>query len=159
MGAGISFTYMTRTEAFGSAGRAKLLSNISMVLLMEMRAAWNGCLDRCNGLSCVPKRLCLGCTTYPCDAIGDKASGMDDALFEIVVGRLEKYPLADEAINLLLAAFESEESLLVQLSGEAAARPSTDMAGVAPPEPAGAYLQSLTVNGFRGIGEPATLRL
>jgi energy-coupling factor transporter ATP-binding protein EcfA2 len=84
---------------------------------------------------------------------------MDDALFEIVVGRLEKYPLADEATNLLLAAFEGEESLSAQLSGEAAARPSADMAGVAPPEPAGAYLQSLTVNGFRGIGEPATLRL
>jgi ABC-type Mn2+/Zn2+ transport system ATPase subunit len=84
---------------------------------------------------------------------------MDDALFEIVVGRLEKYPLADEAINLLLAAFESEESLLVQLSGEAAARPSADPDDAAAPEPAGAYLQSLTVSGFRGIGEPATLRL
>ena len=30
---------------------------------------------------------------------------------------------------------------------------------MAAPEPAGAYLQSLTVSGFRGIGEPATLRL
>ena len=73
MATGVSYTYMTRTEAFGCASRAKLLSNIPMVLLMEMRAAWNGCLDRCNGLSCVPKRLCLGCTTYPCDAIGDKS--------------------------------------------------------------------------------------
>jgi hypothetical protein len=87
-----------------------------------------------------------------------KAGGMDDVLLGIVLGRLEKYPLADEATNLLLAAFESEESLSVQLNGQAAARPSADMAGVAAPEPAGAYLQSLTVSGFRGIGEPASLR-
>ena len=84
---------------------------------------------------------------------------MDDKLLEIVLDRLGKSPLSDEAADLLLAAFESEESLSVQLSGEAAARPSADAAGVSPPAPAGAYLQSLTVSGFRGIGEPATLRL
>ena len=84
---------------------------------------------------------------------------MDDKLLEIVLERLEKSPLAEEAADLLLAAFESEESLSAQLSGEAAARPSADVAGVALPKPAGAYLQSLTVSGFRGIGEPATLRL
>jgi energy-coupling factor transporter ATP-binding protein EcfA2 len=84
---------------------------------------------------------------------------MDDVLLTIVLGRLEKYPLADEATDLLLAAFESEESLSGQLSGEAAGRPSTDPARVAAREPAGAYLQSLTVSGFRGIGEPATLLL
>jgi hypothetical protein len=88
-----------------------------------------------------------------------KAGGMDDALLGIVLERLEKYPLADEATDLLLAAFESEESLSAHLSGEAAARPSADAAGVAPPTPAGAYLQSLTVSGFRGIGESASLRL
>jgi ABC-type hemin transport system ATPase subunit len=88
-----------------------------------------------------------------------KAGGMDDVLLGIVLGRLEKYPLADEAADLLLAAFESEESLSVQLSGEAAERPSAELARVVPPEPAGAYLQSLTVGGFRGIGESATLRL
>jgi len=49
--------------------------------------------------------------------------------------------------------------LLAQLSDEATGRPAADPAGVATPEPAGAYLQSLTVSGFRGIGEPATLRL
>src|ERR1700690_844898 len=90
---------------------------------------------------------------------GGKASGMDDKLLEIGLGRLGKSPLAEDATELLLAAFESEESLSGQLSGEAAAHPSADPAGVAAPEPAGAYLQSLTVSGFRGIGEPATLRL
>ena len=88
-----------------------------------------------------------------------KAGGMDDALLGIVLGRLEKYPLADEATDLLLAAFESEESLLAQLSGDAPARPSADPHDAAAPEPAGACLQSLTVSGFRGIGEPAMLRL
>src|SRR5580693_5695357 len=88
-----------------------------------------------------------------------KAGGMDDVLLTIVLERLGKYPLADQAADLLLAAFESEESLSAQLSGEAAGRPSADVAGVAPPEPAGAYLQSLTVSGFRGIGKPATLRV
>ena len=84
---------------------------------------------------------------------------MDDKLLGIVLGRLEKYPLADEPADLLLAAFESEESLRAQLSDEATGRPAADPAGAAAPEPAGAYLQSLTVSGFRGIGEPATLRL
>jgi hypothetical protein len=36
---------------------------------------------------------------------------------------------------------------------------SSLMVGANSPEPAGAYLQSLTVSGFRGIGEPASLRL
>jgi energy-coupling factor transporter ATP-binding protein EcfA2 len=90
---------------------------------------------------------------------GGKSQGMDDKLLEIVLERLGKSPLAEDPTDLLLAAFESEESLSVQLSGEAAARPSADVAGVAPSAPAGAYLQSLTVSGFREIGEPAALRL
>jgi hypothetical protein len=53
---------------------------------------------------------------------------MDDVLLEIVLGRLEKHLLADEATDLLLAAFESEGSLSAQLSGEAAERPSADPA-------------------------------
>ena len=88
-----------------------------------------------------------------------KAVGMDDVLLEIVLGRLEKYPLAGKAADLLLAAFESEESLSAQLSGEASGRSSADPARVAPTQPAGAYLRSLTVGGFRGIGQPATLQL
>ena len=64
---------------------------------------------------------------------------MDDVLLGIVLERLGKSPLADEATDLLLAAFESEESLSAQLSGEAAERPSADPARVVPPQPAGAY--------------------
>jgi ABC-type hemin transport system ATPase subunit len=88
-----------------------------------------------------------------------KAGGMDDVLLGIVLERLGKSPLAEDATGLLLAAFESEESLSAQLSGQAAARPSGDRAAAALPEPAGAYLRSLTVSGFRGIGKPATLSL
>jgi hypothetical protein len=84
---------------------------------------------------------------------------MDDVLLGIVLQRLKESPLEEQATDLLLAAFESEESLSAQLGGQAAARPSGDGAAATPPEPAGAYLRSLTVSGFRGIGKPATLNL
>src|ERR1700734_1901269 len=84
---------------------------------------------------------------------------MDDVLLGIVLQRLAESPLAEQPTDLLLAAFESEDSLSAQLGGQAAQRPSGDRAGVVPPKPAGAYLRSLTVSGFRGIGKPATLTL
>ncbi len=56
----------------------------------------------------------------------------------------------------MLAALDGDESLSAQLGGQAQPRPNaTDVTTV--PTPAGAYLQSLTVSGFRGIGPPATL--
>jgi hypothetical protein len=79
---------------------------------------------------------------------------MDDVLLGIVLQRLKESPLDERATDLLLAAFESEESPSAQLSGQAEARPSGDRAVAAPPEPAGAYLRSLTVSGFRGSGSP-----
>jgi AAA domain len=88
-----------------------------------------------------------------------KRSDMDDVLLGIVLQRLKESPPEEQATGLLLAAFESEESLSAQLGGLAAARPSGDRAVAAPPEPAGAYLRSLTVSGFRGIGKPATVSL
>jgi hypothetical protein len=51
---------------------------------------------------------------------------MDDMLLGIVLERLEKSLLTEDATDLLLAAFESEESLSAQLSSEAAAHPSAD---------------------------------
>ena len=84
---------------------------------------------------------------------------MDDVLLGIVLQRLKESPLEEQATNLLLAAFESEESLSAQLGGQAAERPSGDRAVTALPEPAGAYLRLLTVSGFRGIGKPAPLSL
>jgi energy-coupling factor transporter ATP-binding protein EcfA2 len=84
---------------------------------------------------------------------------MDDALLDIVLRRLERSPLAELATYLLLAALEDEESLSSQLSGQDAARRSRDPVSAVAPQPAGAYLRSLTVTGFRGIGRPATLTL
>jgi ABC-type transport system involved in cytochrome bd biosynthesis fused ATPase/permease subunit len=84
---------------------------------------------------------------------------MDDVLLEIVLRRLGESPLAEQPADLLLAAIDAEESLSDQLGGQTAQRPASVQAGTPRPEPSGAYLQSLTVTGFRGIGEPATLSL
>jgi recombinational DNA repair ATPase RecF len=83
---------------------------------------------------------------------------MDDVLLGIVLGRLEEYPLPEQAVDLLLAALEGDESLSAQLRGQAQPR-SEAQAITTPSTPAGAYLQSLTVSGFRGIGPPATLEV
>ena len=65
-------------------------------------------------------------------------------------------PLSDQAADLLLAALDGDESLSAQLTGQVQARPAAP-AVATPARPAGAYLRSLTVSGFRGIGPPATL--
>jgi hypothetical protein len=44
-------------------------------------------------------------------------SDMDDVLLGIVLQRVRESPLEEQATNLLLAAFESEESLSAQLGG------------------------------------------
>ena len=83
---------------------------------------------------------------------------MDDALLDVVLERLGNMPLAEEAASLLLAACESDASLSAQLSGESsgvAERPG----GRVPINPAGAYLRSITVSGFRGVGPSSTLEL
>ena len=84
---------------------------------------------------------------------------MDDVLLGIVLQRLGESPLAERPTDLLLAAFESEESLSSRLGGQVTQRPSAQLADAAGSEPAGAYLQSLAVSGFRGIGPAATLNL
>src|SRR5580704_8226112 len=83
---------------------------------------------------------------------------MDDVLLEIVLRRLEEFPLPEQATDILLAALEDDESLSAQLGGQAQPRSKAPNV-TAPPTPAGAYLQSLTVGGFRGIGPPATLKV
>jgi recombinational DNA repair ATPase RecF len=81
---------------------------------------------------------------------------MDDVLLGIVLRRMEDRPPPEQAADLLLAALEGDESLSTQLGGQAQPR-SKSPDGTAPPAPAGAYLRSLTVSGFRGIGPAATL--
>jgi AAA domain len=84
---------------------------------------------------------------------------MDDVLVGLVLQRREENPLPDASADLLLAAMDGDETLTCLLGGAAApsrSRVPDAMAGQRPP---GAYLTSLTVSGFRGIGPPATLSL
>jgi len=80
---------------------------------------------------------------------------MDNALLDVVLTRLDVKPLAEEAASLLLAAFEGEAALLAQLSGDAGLTAEHGPDGPAV-EPAGAYLRSVSVSGFRGVGPTAT---
>jgi hypothetical protein len=83
---------------------------------------------------------------------------MDDVLLGIVLRRLDAVPLAGSAADLLLAALEGDETLAAQLGGQPRP-PSGAPADTTSPQTAGAYLRSLTVSGFRGIGAPATLEV
>jgi recombinational DNA repair ATPase RecF len=82
---------------------------------------------------------------------------MDEALLGVVVDRLARHPLGGSAEGALLAAFETDESLEAELDGRAAGQNSPGQKAEVTPGPAGAYLRSLTVSGFRGIGQPAKL--
>jgi energy-coupling factor transporter ATP-binding protein EcfA2 len=84
---------------------------------------------------------------------------MDDALFDIVVERLDAAPLPAETEDLLLAALEGDEALASQLDAPPVQRYAHRVSDAAATNPAGAYLRSLTVKGFRGIGSPATLEV
>lgn len=83
---------------------------------------------------------------------------MNDGLLELILARLGRVPLAGDAADLLLAAAEGEAQLAAQLSGASAPSDNrgSEHAGA---EPAGAYLQSISVSGFRGVGPLSTLEL
>lgn len=83
---------------------------------------------------------------------------MDEALLDVVLARLGQVPLAEEAASLLLAACQGDATLTAELSGESPEGHERD-AVRAELEPAGAYLRSITVSGFRGVGPAATLEL
>ena len=82
---------------------------------------------------------------------------MDDALLSLVLERLDHDPLPEPATDLLLAACESDFQLADALGGSPVARPGPLTPSADGGEPAGAYLTSVTVSGFRGIGAPAVL--
>jgi recombinational DNA repair ATPase RecF len=85
---------------------------------------------------------------------------MDDAVFSAVLERLDNNPLSPGAEDLLLAALDGDGALNRQLHAEPTQRyehSSTAEAGS--DEPVGAYLRSVTVAGFRGIGPSATLEI
>lgn len=85
---------------------------------------------------------------------------VEQSLTEVVWDLLDADSGLDEqAKYAVIAALESDDALKEQIDGTAAPveRPSADGAPVV--EPLGAYLKSITVAGFRGIGPRATLEV
>src|SRR5262245_29113408 len=83
---------------------------------------------------------------------------MDPGLRSIVRARLE----ADESVDpawgaLVLGALEGDKGLEAELQGSVASR--APLAARAAALPAGVFLRSMTVEGFRGIGRTQTLEL
>lgn len=84
---------------------------------------------------------------------------MDEALLGTVLERLDgDATLDDQAQLLVLAACQGDADLDTALRDESVARPEVGEAA-ARVEPPGAYLQSITVEGFRGVGPAQTLEL
>lgn len=83
---------------------------------------------------------------------------MDPALRDIVLTRLDADPfLAAPAKQLVLAAADGESSLAAALDGDAL--PDQPSPPIAKAPPAHAFLRSISVEGFRGIGPRAALTL
>src|SRR6266851_7671982 len=94
----------------------------------------------------------------PLSGYAERGADMDDALLEVVLERLDRVPLEQRAERLLLAAFKGDAALADELRGER--RDASDRGAIqGETEPTGAYLRSVTVAGFRGIGPAATLEL
>lgn len=87
----------------------------------------------------------------------------DDPLKNLVLQRAEDDDgLSEDGKLVVLAALESDDDLSDVLS-DGTTRPDTVAALIAPAHdehaPAGAYLRSITVQGFRGIGPKASVPL
>ena len=82
-----------------------------------------------------------------------------DMLLDTLLDRLEgDSKVSDEAALWVYAAFEGPDELRRGLEGAGSALPDrTAVPDVAEPEPVGAYLQAVTVTGFRGIGPTVSL--
>ncbi|HVL98224.1 MAG TPA: AAA family ATPase [Egibacteraceae bacterium] len=84
---------------------------------------------------------------------------MDEALLGEVLRRLDADEALDEQARLLVfAACQGDADLATVLRDEPIARPDVVEAAERP-EPAGAFLRSVTVEGFRGVGQAQTLEL
>ncbi len=84
---------------------------------------------------------------------------MDDALLEVVLDRLADTPLPGQAEDFLLAALDGDQELAAQLNAPATHRYPRTTASASEKDPVGAYLRSVTVAGFRGIGPAVTLEV
>ena len=86
---------------------------------------------------------------------------MEQALEAAVLGRLERVGLAEPAADLLLASLDGEKELRKAVGGQLTHRPKQAVAADngTHAQAVRAYLRSVTVEGFRGIGPAATLDL
>jgi energy-coupling factor transporter ATP-binding protein EcfA2 len=87
---------------------------------------------------------------------------MDDTLFDVILGRIDgDASLAEGAEDLLLAACLGDRALADALGGEPPPRPARSAAddSATAAEPVGAFLASITLEGFRGVGAAQTLHL
>lgn len=84
---------------------------------------------------------------------------VNDPLLTILSERLDSDPaMGSDSVALVLAACEGADELEAVLIGGRARERKPGSEAPRPEEP-GAYLRSVTVEGFRGIGPPATLEL
>ena len=92
---------------------------------------------------------------------------LTDTLRDVVVARLGK-DAGEDWGRLVLGAFDGREALAAQLDADAAAaatparsakKDARASSAATPDKPAAAYLKSITVEGFRGIGPRATLEI
>lgn len=81
------------------------------------------------------------------------------ALLDLLVERLDESGLDAEAQHVVLAAFAGDDELAEALEGRAGKTPPGEAATASPARPVSAYLDAVTVRGFRGIGPEASLRL
>jgi hypothetical protein len=85
---------------------------------------------------------------------------VDPHLQQLILDRLTADDdIGDPVADLVLAACEGRDALEGAIAGEAPERPESSSTDGAGREAPGAYLKSITVEGFRGIGPPATLEL
>lgn len=90
---------------------------------------------------------------------------MDDALLDVILGRVDDSELSEEATDLLVAACLGDDALAEAVAGSPPARPRP----TPPPSPngdgpdgsrrPGTFLAAVTVEGFRGVGPASTLTL
>lgn len=79
------------------------------------------------------------------------------ALLSIVADRLTAHPPAEGSGELVLAAFDGNDAVRAALRDRAALLVEPQRAAAAAAAPPAVYLTAIEVEGFRGIGEPATL--
>ncbi|MBM3673043.1 MAG: hypothetical protein FJW86_12810 [Actinobacteria bacterium] len=84
---------------------------------------------------------------------------MDERLLTTVASRLDASDLDDETGLLVLAACEGDDALTEAIGGRQPQLTDPAPHDAELPEPAGAYLASIGVEGFRGVGEARTLPL